>query len=334
MLIELGFSPAADELYQSLIRVPEFELDELAAHARASIEELRSAREELILSGLILRSRERTNGVVLLDPEVTINRLLAAKAVEIARLQEQLATARASLKTLMSEYAQTRPNGVAIAGSVELFGLDAIQQAIEEWNRRARREVLTMDPTAQYSSEQIAVARHRDLDALERGVKLRRLYSVSSRSDPDTALYQFEAAQRGAQLRFIRDVPIRMTVFDREAGLIPMHAVDNGRSGVLMRGEAVTAILVRSFELLWATAEPLEAIEERQPHHHDVVDPTDLDRTLLKLMSMGVKDESIARHLGVSVRTVRRQIADLMTRLEAGSRFEAGMRAAFRGWVQ
>jgi hypothetical protein len=33
------------------------------------------------------------------------------------------------------------------------------------------------------------------------------------------------------------------------------------------------------------------------------------------------------------VRTVRRQIAELMLRLEASSRFQAGVNAVLRGWV-
>jgi len=44
-------------------------------------------------------------------------------------------------------------------------------------------------------------------------------------------------------------------------------------------------------------------------------------------------DETAARRLGVSLRTVRRQMAALMERLCATSRFEAGLKAAQRGWL-
>ncbi|WP_344835625.1 hypothetical protein [Nonomuraea dietziae] len=44
-------------------------------------------------------------------------------------------------------------------------------------------------------------------------------------------------------------------------------------------------------------------------------------------------DDSIARHLGVSVRTVRARFADAMAELGAQSRFHAGVEAARRGWL-
>ncbi|MGP3922715.1 hypothetical protein [Streptomyces sp. 8N616] len=44
-------------------------------------------------------------------------------------------------------------------------------------------------------------------------------------------------------------------------------------------------------------------------------------------------DEPIARHLNVSVRTVRRRIARIMDLLDVRSRFAAGVAAASLGWV-
>jgi DNA-binding NarL/FixJ family response regulator len=46
-----------------------------------------------------------------------------------------------------------------------------------------------------------------------------------------------------------------------------------------------------------------------------------------------MKDDVIARQLGISERTVRRRVADLAARLGAASRFQIGAQAARRGWV-
>jgi DNA-binding CsgD family transcriptional regulator len=54
---------------------------------------------------------------------------------------------------------------------------------------------------------------------------------------------------------------------------------------------------------------------------------------VLRLAAQGMCDESIARQLGVSVRTVRARFADAMARLGAQSRFHAGVEAARRGWL-
>jgi DNA-binding NarL/FixJ family response regulator len=57
------------------------------------------------------------------------------------------------------------------------------------------------------------------------------------------------------------------------------------------------------------------------------------EKELLSLLSSGSTDESAAARLGVSVRTVRRMVADIMNRLGARSRFQAGVKAADRGWL-
>ncbi|MFF1560700.1 response regulator transcription factor [Streptomyces sp. NPDC058279] len=57
------------------------------------------------------------------------------------------------------------------------------------------------------------------------------------------------------------------------------------------------------------------------------------ERELLKLLASGLTDEVAGKRFGVSLRTVRRQMAALMERLHATSRFEAGLKAAQRGWL-
>jgi DNA-binding NarL/FixJ family response regulator len=60
---------------------------------------------------------------------------------------------------------------------------------------------------------------------------------------------------------------------------------------------------------------------------------TPQERKLLSLLAAGSTDESAGRRLGLSARTVRRMVANLLTRLGAGSRFQAGAEAARRGWL-
>jgi DNA-binding CsgD family transcriptional regulator len=50
-------------------------------------------------------------------------------------------------------------------------------------------------------------------------------------------------------------------------------------------------------------------------------------------MMTGMKDERIARALGVGARTVRRDIAELRTMLGVSSRTEIVAAAAKRGWL-
>ena len=54
-------------------------------------------------------------------------------------------------------------------------------------------------------------------------------------------------------------------------------------------------------------------------------------REILRALGAGLTDEAAARQLGTSLRTYRRRVAELMAALEAGSRFQAGVRAGELG---
>ncbi|MEH0400464.1 helix-turn-helix transcriptional regulator [Streptomyces sp. B21-088] len=61
--------------------------------------------------------------------------------------------------------------------------------------------------------------------------------------------------------------------------------------------------------------------------------PNGKERALLRLVAEGCTDAAAAGQLHVSHRTARRMMAVLMERLGARSRFEAGVKAARRGWL-
>ncbi|WP_445519105.1 LuxR C-terminal-related transcriptional regulator [Streptomyces sp. NEAU-174] len=57
-------------------------------------------------------------------------------------------------------------------------------------------------------------------------------------------------------------------------------------------------------------------------------------REVLTLMAEGYKDDAAARKLGLSVRTYRRYVADIMRDLQVESRFQAGVRAVRAGLME
>ncbi|MFE5090773.1 helix-turn-helix transcriptional regulator [Streptomyces sp. NPDC056638] len=85
--------------------------------------------------------------------------------------------------------------------------------------------------------------------------------------------------------------------------------------------------LCEIFEQTWDRATPFadavsQGLEEVSREIHE---------TIVRLLAAGLKDEAIARRLGMSLRTARRHIADIMEELDATSRFQAGAHAAARG---
>ena len=85
-----------------------------------------------------------------------------------------------------------------------------------------------------------------------------------------------------------------------------------------------SSLVAELFEQLW-----LRAAAARP--HPDGEAASDDRRRILELLMIGTKDETIARQLGLSLRTVRRRVAELMDELGARTRFQAGMEAHRRG---
>jgi DNA-binding NarL/FixJ family response regulator len=54
---------------------------------------------------------------------------------------------------------------------------------------------------------------------------------------------------------------------------------------------------------------------------------------ILELLGAGLKDEAIARQLGVSLRTVQRAVRTISMALGVTSRFQLGAEACRRGWI-
>jgi len=81
------------------------------------------------------------------------------------------------------------------------------------------------------------------------------------------------------------------------------------------------------FERMWAESAPLFGAGQAAGG------PTGRSARVLELMAAGRKDEAIARSLGVGVRTVRRDIAEIMTQLGEQTRAAAIAAAIRRGWL-
>ena len=54
---------------------------------------------------------------------------------------------------------------------------------------------------------------------------------------------------------------------------------------------------------------------------------------VVRMLAAGLTDEAISRKLGLSDRTVRRVVSELMTMCSAESRFQAGVSAVRLGWL-
>lgn len=107
-------------------------------------------------------------------------------------------------------------------------------------------------------------------------------------------------------------------------------------AGDMRSGERTYSLITRRetvqgvnslFEAAWRSATDLDVYDA------GAAEIRRLAPQVLDLLGRGVKDETAARELGLSVRTYRRRVAELMAALGADSRFQAGVRARELGLV-
>jgi DNA-binding CsgD family transcriptional regulator len=202
--------------------------------------------------------------------------------------------------------------------------------AIEDLQRSTRGEVLTCHPVANLDSDSPPYTDllHRQLAA---GRPMRGLYPSDVVNDPERLAYVRHWAGAGEQVRLTAQLPPRMAVFGNNVALVSSGWGGGPATGfILVRAPALVALVADLFARYWERAFPMPSLTASGGEGADRHERNERLEILEGLM-LGAKDETLARQLGVSLRTVRRRVAELMDELGASTRFQAGMEAVRRG---
>ncbi|HEY3562730.1 MAG TPA: helix-turn-helix transcriptional regulator [Kribbella sp.] len=161
---------------------------------------------------------------------------------------------------------------------------------------------------------------------VKHGVRYRAIFPDHARTAPSLGRRLGALSLAGVAVRTIPAVPMDAIVIDGSVAVLPADTA-NGSVAVL-RLTSVVVTALELFERIWPDAVPLA--------DRDLPDEADLssrEQEMLRLLALGATDEVAAAHLDISVRTVRRMVAQIMHRLGARSRFQAGVKAADQGWL-
>jgi DNA-binding CsgD family transcriptional regulator len=161
---------------------------------------------------------------------------------------------------------------------------------------------------------------------VKHGVRYRAIFPDQARTAPRFGRRLGALSLAGVAVRTIPQVPMNAIVIDGAVAVLPADAANSSVAVLRLTSVVVTALEL--FERIWLDAVPLAG--------RDLPDDTDLslrEQEMLRLLALGATDEVAAAHLDISVRTVRRMVAQIMHRLGALSRVQAGVKAADRGWL-
>jgi DNA-binding CsgD family transcriptional regulator len=324
-LARLGVDPSAEAAYRAALERPAWTIEAFAQRMGLARADAVRLADRLAEVDLVRFDAGRTR-LWPVSPQLGLTALIARREAELARSWHDLEQGRLAAADLAADFESI--SRTRLDGAVDVaYGADAARRRVAELVGRATGEVVAMSIPVPGVPDPMTEPRPGDLAGLARGVGFRTVVPDRIRADPLTLR---KLAGGGAEVRTASTVPMSALVVDAGVAVFPVApSRSRGRVGVVsVRLSSVVTTAVELFERVWADAVPLGRATGAQDD-----EPDDRERELLALLLSGCTDQSAAYKLGISVRTVRRMVADLMERLGARSRFQAGARAAERGWI-
>lgn len=168
-------------------------------------------------------------------------------------------------------------------------------------------------------------ARMRAVDSAE--FATRKLLSPVALTDEEDREHLRLVQSQGALVRISGSLlPHETIIIDRRVMILAGRDSPTGREYTVTTSPNLVDGIHSMFQAIWDAALDLDTYLRSNAPHLDAG-----GRLILKALGSGLTDESASQRLGISLRTYRRRVAELMAGLEANSRFQAGMRAGELG---
>lgn len=321
----LGVGTAAEDVYRALLTNPGSSAGELQEATVLSHSRLRRALAELERNAMITRRGGTPTRFQPAPPDIVVEALISAR-------EDELNQARLYARELAT-LPRTPPEQLHVTELVEI--LSSREAVAERWMQlqqatRETLEVFTRPPLAQSAPEE-----HESLQGSlhRRGVVVRAIYDGDALRHPGALEHIRRTAASGEQARVVSQLPLKLALFDRRIALVPHTQRDPDiivDSGLVVHRSALLDALVVLFNIYWQRGTAVSPEKEASVARQDAAETG----TVLTLLAGGLKDEAIARELGVSTHTVRRRIAAITERLGVTTRFQAGLALGRQDWPQ
>ncbi|MGW1745048.1 helix-turn-helix transcriptional regulator [Streptomyces sp. NPDC002092] len=320
----LGLPELEERLYRHFLRHPGTTAYDIHMHLDAPPAEVETALERLV--ALCVLTEGMAGTYLPAAPELVVDTLTDLRLKQLH--DEMRAVTRA--RHLVSSFWREKEEAPAVPPVVEkIDSLDTIRSRIDALAFFAREEILSAEPYTALTHDNIQHARPLDLRCIKRGVRIRNVVLSAAMEDPLTADYLQELASLGAEIRVVDEIATRILVYDRRTALTPVDPADSSRGALVAQEAGLVANIVALFEKIWSGGVELEAFAQEDDENR----LPGVEQRVLEAMCRGTKDEIGARDLGVSVRTYRRYVANILLTLDAASRPQAALLARERGWI-
>ncbi|SOD64976.1 regulatory protein, luxR family [Streptomyces zhaozhouensis] len=330
VLIDREIDATTVRIYQLRVAHPTDHPAELAERAGLAADQVRAA--ERLLSRLGLLQRTPGGGWVAINPENAAESLLAPMEGDILRQRVAMAATRERLHALSGDYLEARSMRSARTSIEAVEGIENIRAVIDDLARTCTESLDALVPGGGQSEAALSAAAPLDLELLKRGVRIRSLFQHGARRHRATARHVSRITAAGARVRTAGVLASRMQIYDGELVVLPLDPGHSAAGVALVRDPSVVDYASQFFQLSWGAGLDFDGTGEEDAPVAGTA-PIGQERDVLLMMAAGLSNDEIADRLGVSARSVSRVVANLMTRLNATNRFQAGVEAATQGWL-
>ncbi|MFI6733567.1 LuxR C-terminal-related transcriptional regulator [Nonomuraea sp. NPDC050451] len=322
----LGLDPTQTALYTAVLRLHRATRTDLAQALDGPVEKVGRQLDDLVKLGVI---DEQSGEYLARHPAAALGRVIADRLDRLAEESRRIDSALGSIRSLIRDYDAGRDYQSGTFTVEMVNGADVLYESVVGIAVQSPpMELLTAVPDERTMIDFARKFAELWIDAQERKLlTVHAIIPVSTLVLPGVRDQLTRVLETGGKVRTLDRVPSWfMTAGPEVAGLPPFwggNLPDHAYNFYLIRTPIVVGMLRTLFRELWARAVPLPWGRRG-----------DGMVQVLRLAAQGMCDDSIARQLGVSVRTVRARFADAMSELGAQSRFHAGVEAARRGWLR
>ncbi|MEU0833554.1 HTH domain-containing protein [Streptomyces sp. NPDC005969] len=316
----IGLTATAEDTYLALVQRGPTTSAALASILRVTPDAVDAAAGELTGLGLVEPDGER---LLARPPRAALDALAEIRAKELGALRD-------GADELSQFWRDHHPEG---PGYIEIVRAEEPRKALA---RRVHDEAVQQVRALSIGSPGRLAAPPNVApgcrEALARGVAYSVVYGAQVLRDPLGREAINACVTLGERARVFPNVALNLLICDDRFAVVHVPPRDHQwRHHIAVQQSALLDGLIGVFESYWQMAVPLPTTDESMDDISDA--PTDHARQLLTYLSGGLTDESIARELGVSERTVARRIARLQEVLGAQTRFQLGVQAGRRGWL-
>lgn len=317
MLGVLGLSQSEQELYEQLVGSGPLTAAELDGRSAAALPRL----HEL---GLVTRDDGDPPVWAAISPNTALQLLVSDRGRELAE-------ARRYVAELVSRFSLAGTDRDLPAMVEVIYGREEIIRRFLALQLAARHQFRACDAPP-YPANDAAQPNTLEFDQLHAGLRFRILYDRTALDIPGR-LADLEAGIAAGEQARVADIPLKMTLFDDSAAILPLRQPPDVESRLLVYNPVLLDALSALFEMYWDQALPLHVDQGRAELSGAGDEPPPGERQLMLLLVAGLTDQDIAAQLGISDRTVRSRVRAMMDRLDATTRFQAGYQAVLRGWL-